>query len=140
MSVSIKRRNTSKSKTLYKSKSKSSSRKHLNKSRKCGSKTRKLRGGAGAPKTPKTPHYKADYSNGPNKSEFGPNSTLKRSVNSLHKTLPKPEMFGFSDEFTEKSLSSLPRKSKQPSTPPLTPEQQRIKKNTGTLLEPIMSY
>ena len=48
MTVSIKRKNSykSKSKILSKSKSSSNSRKHVNKSRKSGSKTRKMRGGA----------------------------------------------------------------------------------------------
>jgi len=47
MTVSIKRKNSykSKSKILSKSKSSSNSRKHVNKSRKSGSKTRKMRGG-----------------------------------------------------------------------------------------------
>jgi hypothetical protein len=56
MSVSVKR------KTVSKSKSSSKSRTHLNKSRKCGSKTRKMRGGE--PKQPryhpKLPHYTPD--------------------------------------------------------------------------------
>ena len=47
MSVSVKRKTFSKSKTktFSKSKSSSKSRKYLNKSRKCGSKTRKMSGG-----------------------------------------------------------------------------------------------
>jgi hypothetical protein len=96
MAISTKRKNSSKSKSKmmskFKTNSKSRSRKHLNKSRKNGIKTRKMRGGAG-------PDIKYDYQS-PNKlflPAYSVENTESARPKSLFKSL-KNRFFGSSSK------------------------------------------
>ena len=83
MSVSIKK------KTISKSKSSSKSRKHLNKSRKCGSKTRKMSGGNHETHT-RIPKPKPNHTH-PNHTHTKPNHTNHTHTKPIHTKQPNTD-------------------------------------------------